>query len=93
MTGKTFYWLAVFEQFTSIEVEQKPGTPGFSEAVVSRQVVAQKWNRSGTVGISPNQTTEDVVKGILDGCKEGGGVPADALLVNIILLPNITIPR
>lgn len=93
MTGRTFYWLAVFEQLTSIEVEQEEAMPGFSESVTTRQAVPQKWSRSGTVNISPNQATEDVVKGIVTGCREGGGIPADALLTNVVLLPNVLIPR
>lgn len=93
MTGKTFYWMVVFEQFTSVEVEQRKDPEAYDAPPPVNQAVAQKWNRSGTVNISPNQATEDVVKGIVAGCKEGGGVPADALLVNVVLLPNILIPR
>lgn len=86
MTGRTFFWLAVFETITAIEVPQ-------DESTTTRQAVTQRWNRSGTVGISPGQATEDVVKDIVTGCKEGGGIPADALLANIVMLPNFLIER
>lgn len=93
MTGQTFFWLAVFETITAIEVPQDEGTPGFSEPTSTRQAITQRWNRSGTVNISPGQATEDVVKNIATGCKEGGGIPADSLLTNIVLLPNFMIQR
>lgn len=86
MTGKSFYWVAVFETITAIEVPQR------DDAAVN-QAVTQKWNRSGTVNISPGQYTEDVVKNIVTQCKEGGGVPADALLSSISMLPNVLVPR
>ncbi|QNJ57697.1 hypothetical protein SEA_KEANU_92 [Streptomyces phage Keanu] len=94
MTGQTFYWIAVFESFTAIDITQEEAVPGFSEAVTTRQAVAQRWNRSGTVNISPGQATEDVIKDVVLMCKqEGGGIPADALLVGINLLPNVLVPR
>lgn len=93
MPGKTFFWLAVFEHFTAIEVTQEEAVPGFSEEVSTRQAVAQRWNRSGTVNVAPGQATEDVVKEIVKDCKEGGGIPADALLVGINLLPNVLVPQ
>lgn len=93
MTGQTFFWLAVFEHFTAVDVPQ-PKTPEmYDEALPIKQAVAQRWNRSGTVNVAPGQATEDVVKGIVNGCKEGGGIPADALLVGINLLPNVLVPQ
>lgn len=93
MTGKTFYWLAVFESITAVEVPQRKGPDEFDPPPPVNQAITQRWNRSGTVNISPNQATEDVVKDIVAGCKEGGGVPADALLSNVVMLPNFLIPR
>jgi hypothetical protein len=93
MTGKTFYWLVVFETITAIEVPQSNDPNGFDGTPPVNQAITQRWNRSGTVNISPNQATEDVVTGIVTGCKEGGGIPADALVTNVVLLPNFLIPR
>ncbi|QJD54044.1 hypothetical protein SEA_GALACTICA_97 [Streptomyces phage Galactica] len=75
------FWLLVFEQFTALDVMQ-------DEAASSRQAVAQKWSRTGTVNVAPGQTTEDVVKRLIAECKAAGGVPADALLLDMVLLPN-----
>lgn len=95
MTGQQFYWLAVFEQFMPVAVLQGkkdavPDTFDFEEEPPAEivQMVAQKWNRSGTVNISPGQATHEVVKGIVAGCKEAGDIPPDSLLVSITLLPN-----
>lgn len=84
VSSQEFFWVAIFESFTAIEVPQ-------SDDSLINQAVAQRWNRSGTVDIKPNQRTEDVVKNIVSGCKEGGGIPADALLVSINVLPNILV--
>lgn len=80
------FWLLVFEQFTALDVMQ-------GEEVSNRQAVAQKWSRTGTVNVAPGQPTEDVVKQLVTECKEKGDVPPDALLTNIIMLPNFFIPR
>lgn len=95
MAGRQFYWLAVFEQFVPVTVLQGkkdavPDTFDFEEEPPAEivQMVAQRWNRSGTVNISPGQTTEDVVKDIVTGCKGSGNIPKDALLTNIVLMPN-----
>lgn len=95
MAGQQFYWLAVFEQFTPVTVLQGKKDLDPDEWQVEEeppaevvQMVAQKWNRSGTVNISPGQATEDVIKGIVTGCKESGSIPPSSLLVDITLLPN-----
>lgn len=87
MNGKQFYWLAVFEQFKPVAVSQPVEQDDFDEPRPIVQMVAEKWNRSGTVNISPGQATEDVVKDIVTGCK-AGEVPNDALLINLVMLPN-----
>lgn len=93
MTGKTFYWLVTFESITAIEVPQTKDPEEYDAPPPVNQAITQKWSRTGVVNISPNQPTEDVVTGIVVGCKESGGVPADALLTNVVLLPNFLIPR
>lgn len=91
-TGKTFYWLGLFEVVTAIEVPQ-PQADSYDEPLPMNQAVIQRWNRSGTVNISPGQATEDVVKEIVTLVKDSGDVPPDALLTNLVLLPNVLVPR
>lgn len=93
MTGQTFYFLAVFEVLTSIEVPQPQYPDAYDPPPPVVQAIAQRWTRSGVVQVSPMQTTEDTVKRIVSDCKESGGIQSDALLVSINLLPNILIPR
>lgn len=85
------YWLAVFESVTAIVVPQD-GKDLLNVDI--RQAMTQRWSRSGTVDVPEGQKTEDVVKGIVASCKgpEGGGIPADALLTNIVLLPGTLVP-
>lgn len=91
--GKSFYWLAVFELLRPALVNQ-PQAEGEqfyepNEPLPVMQMVNEKWTKTGDVNISPGQATEQVVMGIVQGCKsEAGGVPADALLTNIVILPN-----
>jgi hypothetical protein len=81
-----FYWLAVFEELTTISVPQ----PDLSAQTL--QAMAQRWSRSGVVAIAPGQDTQDVVKDIVTTCKTDGGIPGQALLVNIVFLPNRLVP-
>lgn len=90
----TFYWFAVFEQFTPIGVLQgekdlDPGEQLAEEEPPAEvvQMVAEKWNRQGTINVSPGLDTGSIVKEIETGCK-AGDVPDNALLVNIVILPN-----
>lgn len=85
--GQQFWFLAVFEAFRPLDVQQGEGGPHVS------QVVAQKWSRSGTVSVSPGQPTENVVEQVVNTCRDSGEIPADALLTNINLTPNRLIPR
>lgn len=94
MTGRTFYWLVLFESITAVEVPQAKDPEAYDAPPPINQAITQRWNRSGTVNISPNQATEDVVRDIVTGCKSPeGGIPADALVSNVVLLPNFLIPR
>jgi hypothetical protein len=77
---KEFWWLAVFESFVTLDVEQPDGS-------VTRQAVAQKWSRTGRARLTPSQSTEDVVSELVKGCRESTGVSQDALLVNLVILP------
>ena len=92
MNGQQYWFLAVFERLTVVEVVQEKAVPGSSDAVTSNQLISHKWTRTGTVNISPGRATEDVVKEIVQGCKSGD-IPDDALMTGISLLPNYLVPR
>lgn len=89
MAGQTFYWLAVFGTAEVVPVPQ-PGDGDEAPPPVN-QVFGQRMTRSGTVDIAENQPTDEVIKGIVTGCR-AGGVPADALLIGITILPNVLVP-
>jgi hypothetical protein len=86
--NREVWWLAVFEQVTSVDVPQKAEIPGLDGPRTIQQAVSQKWSRSGRAQVGASQTTEDVVTNIVKGCKESTGVPEDALLINLVMLPN-----
>jgi hypothetical protein len=87
---RTFYWLAVFGTAEVVPVPQ-PVAQG-DDPLSINQVFGQRVTRSGTVDIAEDQPTDEVIKGIVAGCKGSGGVHADALLLGITLLPNVLVP-
>lgn len=99
MVGQTFYWLAVFGMAQVIAVEQPvtedPGIVSMDEMPPPphNQIFHQQFTRTGTTQVSPGQLTEDVIKAIVTGCRQSGDIPAGALLVNVVLLPNVLVRR
>lgn len=90
MNGKRFFWLVVFEKSTSIEVPQPAAEGDYDAPRPVIQTTVERWNRTGTVAVSPGQDTGGVIEDIVTSCKKSGEplVPADAFLTNVVLLPN-----
>ena len=81
-----FWFLAVFEASRPVDVRQADTGQRITQATT------QKWSRAGTLNINPGQPTEDVVQQVVDTCRAGGGIPVDALLVDINILPGQLVP-
>lgn len=91
MHDPKFYWLAVFEMIIGMPVATGPeGTEDGQPAV---QLVSQKWSRTGEVTIAPGRPTDDVLAEVVKNCKEAGGVPDAALLVNYTINPMFLNPE
>lgn len=86
------WFLAVFEKVMTVPVVQDEGQPGFCEPTFTHQITYQRWSRSGEVTAQRNQPTADVVRQVIGHCKEQFGVPMDALMINIQLLPAVLDP-
>lgn len=87
MVGQSFWWLAIFEEHTPVDIPQADGT---SRTVV---VTLQRYTRNGTINVSPGQRTDETVSDIEEQCKAGGGVPQEALLTGVQFVPNLLVPR
>lgn len=86
------WFLAVFEKTITVRVLQDKAVPGFSEEVTTAQLTNERWSRTGEITVHQDQPTADLNGQIIRHCKEEFGVPVDAMLINLVLLPGVFLP-